>query len=112
MNGAFKVGIYLRLSLKDLEDGKSESESISNQKDYIMEYAIKNDLEVVETYIDDGVSGTQFDRDSFNRMLKDIDDKKINMVITKDLSRLGRNMAQSMIFATEYFPKKMLDIMQ
>ena len=106
MNGAFKVGIYLRLSLKDLEDGKSESESISNQKDYIMEYAIKNDLEVVETYIDDGVSGTQFDRDSFNRMLKDIDDKKINMVITKDLSRLGRNMAQSMIFATEYFPKK------
>jgi len=61
MNGAFKVGIYLRLSLKDLESGKNESESISNQRDYIMEFAIKNDLEVVATYIDDGVSGTQFD---------------------------------------------------
>ena len=58
MNGAFKVGIYLRLSLKDLESGKSESESISNQRDLIMEYAIKHDLEVVATYIDDGVSGT------------------------------------------------------
>lgn len=105
MNGAFKVGIYLRLSLKDLEDGKSESESISNQKDYIMEYAIKNDLEVIDTYIDDGVSGTQFDRNGFQRMLSDIESKKINMVITKDLSRLGRNMSQSIQFATEYFPK-------
>ena len=104
MNGTFKVGIYLRLSLKDLENGKSESESISNQRDYIMEFAIKNDLEVVATYIDDGVSGTQFDRDGFQKMLKDIEDKKINMVITKDLSRLGRNMAQSITFATEYFP--------
>ena len=103
-NETFKVGIYCRLSLADVKEGKEESDSISNQKDYIMEYVIKNDLKVIDTYIDDGVSGTQFDRKEFNRMLEDIEKGKINMVITKDTSRLGRNMGQSIIYATEYFP--------
>lgn len=103
-NGAFKVGIYCRLSLSDIKEGKEESNSISNQKDYIMEYVINNDLQVVDTYVDDGVSGTQFDRENFQRMLEDIEKGKINMVITKDTSRLGRNMSQSLMFATEYFP--------
>lgn len=105
-NGTFKVGIYLRLSIADVKEGKGESDSISNQRDYIMEYVIKNDLEVVDTYIDDGVSGTQFDREDFQRLLEDIEKKKINMVIAKDTSRLGRNMPQSIYYATEYFPDK------
>ena len=75
-NGTFKVGIYLRLSIADVKEGKGESDSISNQRDYIMEYVIKNDLEVVDTYIDDGVSGTQFDREDFQRLLEDIEKKK------------------------------------
>lgn len=103
-NETFKVGIYCRLSLSDIKEGKEESDSISNQKDYIMEYVIKNDLEVIDTYIDDGVSGTQFDRKDFNRMLEDIEKGRINMIITKDTSRLGRNMSQSLFYATEYFP--------
>ena len=105
-NETFKVGIYLRLSIADVKEGRGESDSISNQRDYIMEYVIKNDLEVVDTYIDDGVSGTQFDRKDFQRLLEDIEKKKINMVISKDTSRLGRNMPQSIYYATEYFPDR------
>ena len=48
-NETFKVGIYLRLSIADVKEGRGESDSISNQRDYIMEYVIKNDLEVVDT---------------------------------------------------------------
>lgn len=103
-NETYKVGIYLRLSRDDERD--DESQSISNQRDYIMSYIIKNNLMLIDEYIDDGVSGTQFDRKGWNRLIEDIDNGRINMVITKDTSRLGRNISQSLYYSTEYFQEK------
>lgn len=103
-NEPFKVGIYLRLSRDDERD--DESQSISNQRDYIMNYIIKNNLMLIDEYVDDGVSGTQFDRDGWERLINDIESGRINMVITKDTSRLGRNISQSLYYSTEYFQEK------
>ena len=99
----YKVGIYLRLSK---EDSLDESESIKNQRIYIMDYLNKNNLTLVKEYIDDGVSGTNFNREGFNELLRDIEAKEINMVVTKDTSRLGRNIAKSLYYSTEYFEEK------
>ena len=103
-NETFKVGIYLRLSRDDERD--DESQSISNQRDYIMNYIIKNNLMLIDEYVDDGVSGTQFDRDGWEKLINDIESGRINMVITKDTSRLGRNISQSLYYSTEYFQEK------
>ena len=103
-NETYKVGIYLRLSRDDEKD--DESQSISNQRDYIMNYIIRNNLILIDEYIDDGVSGTEFDRNGWNRLIKDIENGRINMVITKDTSRLGRNISQSLYYSTEYFQEK------
>ena len=103
-NETYKVGIYLRLSRDDEKD--DESQSISNQRDYIMNYIIRNNLMLIDEYIDDGVSGTQFDRNGWNRLIEDIENGRINMVITKDTSRLGRNISQSLYYSTEYFQEK------
>ena len=70
-NETFKVGIYLRLSRDD--EREDESQSISNQRDYIMNYIIRNNLMLIDEYVDDGVSGTQFDRDGFERLISDIE---------------------------------------
>ncbi len=99
----YKVGIYLRLS-KD-EAKNRESTSISNQREYIWNYIKENKLTYVDEYIDDGFSGGNFDRDGFNQMIKDIENKKINMVITKDLSRLGRDHIETGYYAERYFPE-------
>ena len=85
----YKVGMYIRLSREDGD--KQESESISNQRKIITRYLEENRLTLVDEYVDDGVSGTTFDRIGFNRLLQDIENGKINMVVTKDLSRLGRD---------------------
>ncbi len=103
-NETYKVGIYLRLSRDDEKD--DESQSITNQRDYIMNYIIHNNLVLVDEYIDDGVSGTEFDRNGWNRLIEDIENGRINMVITKDTSRLGRNISQSLYYSTEYFQEK------
>ena len=100
-NETFKVGIYLRLSRED--DRKDESQSISNQRDYIMSYIIKNNLMLVDEYVDDGISGTQFDRPAFQRLVKDIEAGRINMMVVKDTSRLGRNTSHSIYYFTEFF---------
>lgn len=102
----FKVGIYIRLSREDEEKEKyQESESIGNQRTLLMQYIEKNKLTFIDEYVDDGVSGTSFDRPAFNRMILDIESGKINMVITKDLSRLGRNYVQSGLYIENYFPE-------
>ena len=103
MNQNRKVGIYLRLSKEDEKDG--ESSSISNQRAILFEYIKNNNLEYVDEYIDDGVSGTTFDRVGFKRMLFDIDNKRINMVITKDTSRLGRDHIEFGFYVERYFPE-------
>ena len=88
----YKVGIYLRLSREDEKQG--ESGSIGNQRDIILKYIRDNNLLFIDEYVDDGVSGTTFEREGFERMIGDIESKRINMVITKDLSRFGRNEAK------------------
>ena len=86
----WNVAVYLRLSSDDGD--KSESNSIGNQRNIIKQYIKNNNLNVnVNYYIDDGYSGTTFERPDFKKMLKDIKDNKINCIIVKDLSRLGRN---------------------
>lgn len=102
----YKVGIYIRLSREDEEKEKyQESESIGNQRTLLMQYIKENKFNFVAEYVDDGVSGTSFDRPAFNKMIDDIEQGKINMVITKDLSRLGRNYVQSGYYTETYFPE-------
>ena len=102
----YRVGIYIRLSKEDEEKEKySESESVQNQRTLLMQYIKENKFNFVAEYVDDGVSGTSFDRAAFNKMIDDIEQGKINMVITKDLSRLGRNYVQSGYYTETYFPE-------
>ena len=99
----FNVAIYLRLS-RDDDDFKDESQSISNQRDFITDYIRKNDdLIIVDEYVDDGYTGSNFERPAFKRLISDIEHKKINCVITKDQSRLGRNDIVPYYIKT-YFP--------
>ena len=105
-SGSYKVGIYIRLSKEDEEKEKySESESVQNQRTLLMQYIKENKFNFVAEYVDDGVSGTSFDRPAFNKMIDDVEQGKINMVITKDLSRLGRNYVQSGYYTETYFPE-------
>ena len=82
-----RIAAYIRISKKE-----KEVNSISNQKDLI-DYYIKDkeDMKIYNYYVDNGYSGTNFDRPELKRMLKDISNKKVDIVIVKDLSRLGRN---------------------
>jgi len=101
---AYKVGVYCRLSRDD--ETNSESVSISTQKAMITKYAQENGWEIIDYYVDDGVSGVTFQRPDFIRMIEDIDRKRINMVITKDLSRLGRDYILTGHYVEVYFPSK------
>ena len=104
LNKIYNVGLYIRLSRED--DDKTEmSESITNQKSLLLQYVNENNLRVYDIYIDDGYSGTNFDRPDFNRLLKDIELGKINMVITKDMSRLGRDYIGTGNLIEKYFPE-------
>ena len=69
-------------------------------------YIKENNLTLIKEYIDDGVSGTTFNRPGFNELLQDIENKSINMVITKDLSRLGRDYIKTGEYIENYFPEK------
>lgn len=87
---AWNVAVYLRLSKEDNES--IESNSIVNQRELVEQYiSSKSDLELVDYYIDDGYSGTNFNRPGFERLLQDMKNKKINCIIVKDLSRFARN---------------------
>lgn len=104
----YKTALYLRLSRDDMDiDGKSkvESNSISSQRDLLNAYVRgKDELEVVDTYIDDGYSGADFERPEFKRMLGDIYAGKINCVIVKDLSRFGRDYIEVGRYIQKTFP--------
>ena len=97
------TALYCRLSL---EDGReSESMSISNQKLMLRDYAEKNGMFQYEYYVDDGYTGRNFNRPSFQRMIADIEAGKVGCVITKDLSRLGRNYIEAGSYIEIFFPK-------
>lgn len=99
----FNVAIYLRLS-RDDADYKDESQSISNQRDYIASYIRNNDdFIIVDEYVDDGYTGSNFERPAFKRLLTDIEHKKINCIIVKDQSRFGRNDLVP-YYIRNYFP--------
>lgn len=101
---SYKVGAYLRLSRDD--ENIEESGSIGNQREIIKQYCQKNSLIIEGEYIDDGFTGTNFNRPDFQRLLTDIENGKINCVITKDLSRLGRDYIMTGYYLEIYFPQK------
>lgn len=99
------AGLYLRLSREDGD--KTESLSITNQQLLLTEYAKKlSDISEWKYYIDDGYTGTNFNRPSFRQMINDIENGTIQCIIVKDLSRLGRNMPKVTEYVSEYFPSK------
>lgn len=103
----YKVAIYIRLSKEDVDKGYDESESITNQKSLLTEY-VENlgwEYELVDIYIDPGYTGTNFNRPDFQRMIGDIENGKVNMVITKDLSRLGRDYIETGEYIEKWFPE-------
>ena len=104
IDNIYNVGLYIRLSRED-DDKTFESESITNQKSLLLQYAQENNLRVYDIYIDDGYTGTNFDRPEFKRLIKDIELKKINMVITKDMSRLGRDYIGTGELVEKFFPE-------
>jgi len=99
----YNTALYLHLSKDDGTD--SESSSIQTQKEMLTRYCRENGFAISEIYVDDGWSGTNSNRPSFQRMLSDIEDGKINCVITKDLSRLGRNYLETGGYTEVYFPE-------
>lgn len=102
----YNAGIYIRLSQED--KGKlyeSDSESVINQKEILKNYCLNNSFNLTGIYVDDGYSGTNFDRPGFKSLLEDIKNKKINLVIVKDLSRLGRDHVMTGYYIETYFPE-------
>lgn len=100
----YKAGLYMRLSKDD--DGTKESASISTQRKMLRSYAGENGFLIYEEYVDDGFSGTNFDRPAWKQLLADIEAGQVNLVITKDLSRLGRDYIMTGQFTEIYFPSK------
>lgn len=102
----YLCGSYTRLSKEDDNDVSDESSSISSQKLIITSFAKFNGLNIVKEYVDDGYSGGNFERPGFEEMIADIEAGKINCVITKDLSRLGREMYKTGNYIEQYFLEK------
>ena len=102
----YKAGIYIRLSQEDTDKKyETDSESVINQRNILKSFIENNNYNLEEEYIDDGYSGTNFDRPGFKRMIQDIRNKRINMVIVKDLSRLGRDHVMTGYFIETFFPE-------
>jgi len=102
MQETYNVGIYCRLSRDDERTG--ESVSIENQREMLSRYVREQGWNLYSTYCDDGVSGTTFDRPGFNQLIADATAGKINLVLCKDLSRLGRDYIESGKYTDVVFP--------
>lgn len=100
----YRAALYIRLSKEDEHEGPSES--VSNQQSMLEAFVQQHRLTVFDTYVDDGWSGTNFDRPNFQRMIADIEAGRVNMVITKDLSRLGRDYILTGHYMERYFPER------
>ena len=99
---------YYRLSNEEAKDAKKfrdESSSISNQRMVVERYCRQNNITLVREFKDDGWSGGNFDRPDFQAMMRELQRGKVNTVITKDLSRLGRDMRESSYYAEQFFPE-------
>ncbi len=98
----YTAGLYMRLSR---EDGDGEGGSIKSQRLMLRAFAGDEKIDVIDEYVDDGYSGTSYDRPEFKRMIEDIESKKINTVIVKDMSRLGRDYISTGELTDVYFPE-------
>lgn len=105
-NAQFNVGIYIRLSQED-DDKKyeSDSESVINQRTLLKNYVKENNFNFIDEYVDDGFTGTDFDRPGFKRLIEDVKNKRINCIIVKDLSRFGRDHVMTGYYTETYFPE-------
>lgn len=99
------AALYIRLSKED-EEMKDHSRSVQNQIYLLSDYAREKGFYIYKIYIDDGFSGKDFARPKFQELLNDLDNKKFNCIIVKDLSRLGRNLIEIGEYLEEIFPKK------
>ena len=93
----WRLGIYIRLSKEDLKKGKDDSNSVKNQRDLLNDFYRRNidEFESITEYVDDGHTGTDANREDFQRLLADVMSGKINCVIVKDLSRFARNYSDA-----------------
>lgn len=103
LSTACRAVLYLRLSRDD--DNPGESESIQNQRSLLQGYAAQHGFAIVEEYVDDGWSGTRFDRPRFQDMLRDMKQHRFEIVLVKDLSRLGRDYIQTGRYLELIFPE-------
>ena len=97
------TALYCRLSQEDANEG--DSNSITNQKDILLRYAKEHRFPNPTFFVDDGYSGTNYDRPGFQQMLSEIEAGKVAVVLTKDLSRLGRNSSLTGLYINFTFPK-------
>ena len=101
-NTTYIAGLYCRLSKDDEQRG--ESVSIGTQKSILTDYCLEHQYTIYKIYVDDGYSGLNFDRPGFQELLADVARGLINMVITKDLSRLGRDYIMTGYYSEIFFP--------
>ena len=94
---------YYRLSQEEANEGQSSS--ILNQEKIVRDYCARNGIALLDSFVDDGWSGGNFERPGFQAMMRALESGKANMVITKDLSRLGRDMRESSYYAEQFFPE-------
>lgn len=99
----YRTALYLRLSREDGD--KTESDSIANQRTLLEAYAADHpELCIVDEFVDDGYSGSNFDRPEFERLLKALQERKVNCIVVKDFSRLGRNFVETGQYLEQVFP--------
>lgn len=99
----FRTAAYVRLSMED--SGKIDGYSLQNQKDLLMSFINDhNDLHLYKMYVDNGYTGTQFERPAFDEMMQDMKAGLINCIVVKDLSRLGRNYLEAGNYLEQIFP--------
>lgn len=103
-NFYYSAGLYLRLSKDDEQQG--ESVSIGTQRSILMDYCKDHGYAIHKIYIDDGYSGLNFERPGFQELLEDVERGAVNMVITKDLSRLGRDYIMTGYYSEVFFQMK------
>lgn len=102
----YNTALYMRLSRDDESYG--DSVSIETQRTILRKFAADNGLHIVDEYVDDGWSGTNFERPSFKRMIADVDAGKVNCIVTKDLSRFGREHVMMDYYLEFVFPEKQI----
>lgn len=100
----YSAGLYCRLSKDDERQG--ESASIATQRSIMTAFCLEHEYEIHDVYVDDGYSGLNFERPGFQSLIRDVESGKINMVLTKDLSRLGRDYIMTGYYSEIYFPSQ------